>query len=79
VNVEPTPSRLFTQIRPPCSSTNFRHKVSPSVLAEGDPIATELVAKYKNIARPNLRLDHAELTDVLLYLEKWGRAPPAAR
>src|SRR5215831_19314653 len=30
VNVEPAPSWLFTQIRPPCSSTNFRHKVSPS-------------------------------------------------
>ena len=30
VNVEPTPTLLFTQILPPCSSTNFRHKVSPS-------------------------------------------------
>jgi hypothetical protein len=30
VNVEPTPTSLFTQIRPPCSSTNFRHSVSPS-------------------------------------------------
>src|SRR5262245_49045038 len=29
VNVEPTPSWLFTQIRPPWSSTNFRHRVSP--------------------------------------------------
>src|SRR5262249_28836138 len=28
--VEPTPTSLFTQIRPPCSSTNFRHSVSPS-------------------------------------------------
>jgi hypothetical protein len=30
VKVEPTPSWLFTQIFPPWSSTNFRHKVSPS-------------------------------------------------
>ena len=30
VNVDPTPTWLFTQIRPPCSSTNFRHRVSPS-------------------------------------------------
>jgi len=29
VNVEPAPSRLFTQIRPPCSSMNFRQRVSP--------------------------------------------------
>jgi hypothetical protein len=29
VNVEPTPTWLFTQIRPPCNSMNFRHKVSP--------------------------------------------------
>jgi protein SCO1 len=45
------------------------------VLAEGDPIATALVAKYKNIAMPNLRLDHEELTAVLSYLE----GPRAAR
>ena len=30
VNVEPAPSSLFTQISPPWSSTNFRHRVSPS-------------------------------------------------
>jgi hypothetical protein len=30
VNVEPTPSWLLTQILPPWSSTNFRHRVSPS-------------------------------------------------
>jgi hypothetical protein len=30
VNVEPTPVWLLTQILPPWSSTNFRHKVSPS-------------------------------------------------
>jgi len=30
VKVEPTPNSLFTQIRPPCNSTNFRQRVSPS-------------------------------------------------
>lgn len=40
------------------------------VLAEGDPIATALVAKYKNVAMPNLRLDHGEIAVVLSYLEK---------
>src|SRR5262249_24545232 len=29
VKVEPAPSALDTQILPPCSSMNFRHKVSP--------------------------------------------------
>jgi len=58
----------------------IRYVAEPDrVLAEGDPIATELVAKYKNIAMPNLRLDHAELADVLLYLEKWGQGPATAR
>jgi hypothetical protein len=30
VNVEPCPIWLLTQIRPPCSSTNFRDSASPS-------------------------------------------------
>src|SRR2546422_980769 len=30
LNVEPTPTWLVTQIFPPCSSTNFRQRVSPS-------------------------------------------------
>src|SRR5215471_3262458 len=29
VKVEPAPSALVTQILPPCSSMNFRHRVSP--------------------------------------------------
>src|SRR5215467_4636455 len=29
VNVEPRPTRLFTQICPRCSSTNLRHKARP--------------------------------------------------
>src|SRR6266481_9312457 len=30
VNVEPTPTWLVTEIRPPCSSTNLRERASPS-------------------------------------------------
>ena len=30
MNVDPTPTSLFTQIRPSSSSTNFRHGVRPS-------------------------------------------------
>ena len=30
MNVEPAPTSLFTQIRPPWSSTNFRESASPS-------------------------------------------------
>jgi hypothetical protein len=30
VKVDPTPNSLFTQIRPPCSSMNFRQSVSPN-------------------------------------------------
>jgi hypothetical protein len=32
VNVEPAPTRLFTQILPPWSSMNFRESASPSVV-----------------------------------------------
>jgi len=49
------------------------------VLAEGDPIATALVAKYKNITMPNLRLDHEEIAAVLSFLENLGRGPTTGR
>ena len=29
VNVDPCPTSLFTQIRPPCSSMNFRERANP--------------------------------------------------
>jgi protein SCO1/2 len=49
------------------------------VLSEGDPIATALVAKYKNIAMPNLRLDHEEIAAVLSFLENLGHGPTPGR
>jgi protein SCO1/2 len=42
------------------------------VRAEGDPIATALYAKYKNIPMPNLRLDREDVAALLSYLEQQG-------
>lgn len=38
------------------------------MLAEGDPIATELLAQHNNVPMPNLSLTAAEVQDVLSYL-----------
>jgi mono/diheme cytochrome c family protein len=38
------------------------------VLAAGDPIATDLLAKYKNIPMPNLALTPAQVDSLLAYL-----------
>jgi protein SCO1/2 len=40
------------------------------MLAEGDPIATALFAKYKSIPMPNLRLGEEDVTALLAYLER---------
>ena len=45
------------------------------VRAAGDPIATALYAKYKNIPMPNLRLDRDDVAALLSYLESQGSAP----
>jgi protein SCO1/2 len=42
--------------------------------AEGDPIATALFAKYKNVPMPNLRLSGIEIAALLSYLELHGAA-----
>jgi protein SCO1 len=39
------------------------------MLAERDAIATALLAKYKNIVMPNLRLARDEVEAVLQYME----------
>jgi protein SCO1/2 len=52
------------------------------LLAEGDPIAKELFAKYKRVTMPNLRLgedDVAAIIDYLAAQEPGGRAIPAQR
>jgi copper(I)-binding protein/cytochrome oxidase Cu insertion factor (SCO1/SenC/PrrC family) len=38
------------------------------MLANNDPIATALLAKYNNLAMPNLRLNQQEATDLLEYI-----------
>jgi protein SCO1/2 len=55
-----------------------RYTATPDrMLAEGDPIATALFAKYKNVRMPNLGLDNDEVTALLAHIEKQGRAPLA--
>jgi protein SCO1 len=39
------------------------------MLKEGDPLATALLAKYKNVVMPNLRLGKSDVTALLQYLE----------
>lgn len=39
------------------------------VLAAGDPIATELLAKYNNVPMPNLGLTPGQVSSLLAYLE----------
>jgi len=44
------------------------------MLADRDPIATELFAKYKNVRMPNLRLDAEEVAALLSLIESKGAA-----
>jgi len=46
------------------------------MLAEQDATAVALLAKYKNVPMPNLRLSDSEIAIVLAYLEAQGRASP---
>lgn len=39
------------------------------MLKEGDPLATALLAKYKNVPMPNLRLGQVDVDALLTYLE----------
>ncbi len=48
------------------------------VLAEGDPIATELLAEYNNVPMPNLQLTADEVNNLIAYLANPdGKAAPA--
>jgi protein SCO1/2 len=49
------------------------------VRAEGDPIATALFAKYRNVPMPNLRLSNIEIAGLLSYLETQGAADQASQ
>ena len=43
------------------------------MLAENDPIATALLARYRDVPMPNLRLSDGEIAVLLTFLE--GQAP----
>jgi len=45
------------------------------VLAERDPIAVALSARYKNVPMPNLRLSEGEIAAVLAFVERHGAGP----
>jgi protein SCO1 len=44
-------------------------KTPERMLAEGDPIAVSLFAKYKNVKMPNLRLGDGDVAALLTYLD----------
>lgn len=43
------------------------------MLAEGDPLATALLAEYRNIPMPNLRLTETDVTKLLDYIDEESR------
>ena len=47
-------------------------KAPDRMLAEGDPIATALFAKYRNVPMPNLRLGDEDVAALIEYLETQG-------
>jgi hypothetical protein len=44
------------------------------MLAEGDPLATVLFARYKNVRMPNLGLNSEEVGALLSHIEQRSRA-----
>lgn len=44
------------------------------MLAEGDPIATDLLAQYSNVPMPNLGLSDGEVASLIVYLESTSPA-----
>ena len=49
------------------------------LLAEQDPIAVALLAQYKDVPMPNLRLNDSEIATVLAYLDAQRVAAPPGR
>jgi protein SCO1 len=46
------------------------------MLAEGDPVATALLTRYRSVPMPNLRLGEADMTTLLSYLEARAASAP---
>lgn len=53
-------------------------KAPDQMLAERDPIATALVARYGNLSMPNLHLSETDVAALLSYLERQPKAGPQA-
>jgi len=49
------------------------------MLADKDPIAVDLLARYKNVSMPNLHLSDGEIATVLTYLEAQRVPAPSER
>src|SRR5919197_1414749 len=49
-----------------------------TLLADGDPIAKDLFAQYKNVRMPNLALSHEDVAVLVEYLEKQDAAASSA-
>jgi protein SCO1/2 len=56
-----------------------RYLTAPDrMLAEGDPTAKALYAKYKQVRMPNLGLARSEIAALVEYLDAQGREAAAA-
>jgi protein SCO1 len=67
-----------TRLRPRAWLTRWL-KEPDVMLAQKDPIASQLYAKYNKIAMPNLRLKDSEIEQLLSYLEEHNPAAPAGK
>jgi protein SCO1/2 len=54
-------------------------QVPDQMVAEKDPLATELFQKYKEVQMPNLRLGNVDTDRVIEYIEKKSAAPAPAK
>ena len=50
-----------------------------AMLAEGDPLATAMLAEYQNVPMPNLRLNDREVGQILGYIDQESRRVRALR
>jgi protein SCO1 len=45
------------------------------MITEGDPVATSLFEKYKQVRMPNLRIDDDDTAEIIAFLNKQSKAP----
>ena len=51
-------------------------KAPDKMLAEKDPIAMELYARFNHLPMPNMRLSQVDVVDLIRYLEKESERVP---